>query len=80
MAVLGVLRNAFVKAVPTDTDGTVTFADAIDAYRKYLVSEESESASGNKKEEKKEERKEKRKEKREERRKERQAKREARQS
>ncbi len=80
-AVLGVLRNAFVKAVPTDTDGTVTFTDAINAYRNYLLNGEGNEVAGNKKDEKeerKEERKEKRKEKREEKRKERQAKRESR--
>jgi hypothetical protein len=77
-ALVGVLRNGFVKALPMETDGTVTFADALAAYRKQLTGEDM--PAGNKKDEQKQERKKERKKRREERKEERQRKREARQS
>ncbi|MDJ1479830.1 DUF748 domain-containing protein [Cytophagaceae bacterium YF14B1] len=68
--VVNILHNAFIKALPMETDGTVTFADAIAAYREQMVKGDKESEKDNKKEErakKKEERKEKREERKEER-------------
>jgi len=67
----GVLRNAFVKSLSLDTDGSVSFADAIKAYRSKLE-------SGDDKKDDKEAKKEARKERREERKQERQERREKR--
>ncbi|MCU0353956.1 MAG: DUF748 domain-containing protein [Cytophagales bacterium] len=66
-----VLRNAFVQSLKLDTDGTITFADAIQAYRDRLSGKSGDKADKNERKAERKERREERKEQRQQRREER---------